>query len=55
MRRVIAATAVAGLLAAAPPAHADPRISVRYDDGCFFLLVEAFVFPLFCVPPAPGA
>lgn len=51
MRRTLAALSIAGLLAtAAPPALADPRISVHRDGGCFYLWVEAFEFPLLCLP-----
>jgi hypothetical protein len=53
MRRTLAGLAAAGLLALAAPAHADDRISVHHHDGCYDLMIEAKVFPLFCYNPPP--
>jgi hypothetical protein len=51
VRRSLAALSIAGLLAAgATPALADPRISLHRDGNCFYLWVEAFELPLFCLP-----
>ena len=55
MRRTIAAlAALSGALAvAAHAAHADDRISVHHEDGCYYLMIEAKVIPLFCYNPPP--
>lgn len=54
MRRTLAALAlVAGVTALATPAHADDRISVGHDGGCYWVQIEAKVIPLFCYNPPP--
>jgi len=54
MRRTLAALAVGGaLLAAAAPAHAEPRITVTHDGGCYYLNIEAKSWLLFCYNPPP--
>jgi hypothetical protein len=54
MRRVLATLSVAaGLAAFAVPAHADDRIYIQRDGGCYTLWIEAKSFPLFCYNPPP--
>jgi hypothetical protein len=35
------------------PAHADDRIYIQRDGGCYTLWIEAKSFPLFCYNPPP--
>ena len=50
MRRTLAAVAAATALSAvAAPAHAEPRITVTYEDGCYYLASEAFRFQVVCL------
>jgi hypothetical protein len=55
MRRSLAALALAAaaLGLAAPLAHADDRISITNDGGCYTLWVEAKHWLLFCYNPPP--
>ena len=55
MRRILATLALVGGVAAlgAPAAHADDRISIQRDGGCYTLWIEAKSFPLFCYNPPP--
>ena len=55
MRRSLAALslAAAALGLAAPVAHADDRIYIQRDGGCYTLWIEAKSWPLFCYNPPP--
>jgi hypothetical protein len=55
VRRILASLSLCGavLAVAAPAAHADDRIYIERDGGCYSLWIEAKNIPLFCYNPPP--